>query len=56
MLSLTDLKKESEIIGSSIGIIVGLFLLKTGSRFKGDTPYYFACIVRGYSPSFANRR
>ena len=29
MLSLTDLKKESVIIGSSIGIIVGLFLLKT---------------------------
>lgn len=29
MLSLTDLKKESVIIGSSIGILVGLFLLKT---------------------------
>ena len=29
MLSLTDLKKESIIIGSSMGIIVGLFLLKT---------------------------
>jgi len=29
MLSLTDLMKESVIIGSSIGIIVGLFLLKT---------------------------
>jgi hypothetical protein len=29
MLPLTDLKKESVIIGSSIGIIVGLFLLKT---------------------------
>jgi len=29
MLSLSNLKKESVIIGSSIGIIVGLFLLKT---------------------------
>jgi hypothetical protein len=29
MLSLTDLKKEIVIIGSSIGIMVALFLLKT---------------------------